>query len=143
WALASGAVATVQQIQKVLSAACVHQRVKPRQHEDAAGSLARLLDVERQDAERRLAPRIDRRVELRGQHALEVLSVGEHGPPHRRRLQGLARPGGPVKLAPGKWTPEARRGPWRTIEKPIQRASDLLGRDGTVALDHEQRVVAG
>jgi hypothetical protein len=100
-------IGMVQVRDKVLSTARVHERVEPRQHQDAGRPRIPRLAVEQEDAERRLAPGVNGGVELRQQHRFELVLRGEDRLPNHRAAQRLAGTGGPVKAAPRERTSEA------------------------------------
>jgi len=97
--------------------------------------------VDEQHAERRLASRLDAEIELARQLCVELIARGDRRPAQRRAAQGIARARRPVKLAPRKRTAQPSRWPGADVEKPVPRASDALGVDGAIALDHEHGVV--
>jgi len=134
-------VELVEVRQQILAAPRVHQRMKPRQHQDARRRRPRRFVVDDQHPQRRLAPGLDREIELGPELALKLFARGDRGPAHRRPGQARARAGGPVELAPREGTPEPGRRPGAHVEEAIPRARDAIRLDRPVALDDEHGVV--
>src|SRR4029077_14620751 len=86
-------VELVEVRQENLAPARVHQRMIPRQYEDARrrGTRGRVLDD--QHAQRLLASRLDGAVELGRQLAWKLLARGDGDATERRALERLARSG--------------------------------------------------
>jgi hypothetical protein len=94
-----------------------------------------------QQAERRLAPWIDRGVKLGLDLSVQGLRRGDSGVPDLRESAHGAPAGSPVQLAERE-SAQPRGRPWTHVEKARGRHADSIGRDPAVELHDEERIVA-